>query len=422
MDSDAVFEKVDRILGGRLKASNKLGAQAEPNGTVAPGPKKPNSAKTPGAAGASTSASGSAKDSAPLPAEGGSLGPTAVVVGDSTAPQLTVSDPDVEDAAAVEGEQEKKVWIPELKRLIQVKDARSPTPQVIPEESFKRRRKRVAKDPDGPYKDYAMLSRKILGPGGREYRIEIQSQGLRKIFQDIGRPYRELDLDASPILIRYPFQCLFFLRDRIRELSTDETVATDTRQELEELLNFIASEPVLQNVIKLYDDSVPRGKIPRSILWTLYRPHDWIYMRETVNPWTDHESEYFAVVSRVEAKVEANTGIKTHKVYFVVGFHDGRKFDLRERWFWVDPLPNEVLDISTDALRLIPLRFIPTEERDAIRSRLLARGKKYISLSTRPVTFMQYKGPITIADDANSKLLGPIGSGHEGIHSNWEVG
>nr|XP_036574914.1 AAA family ATPase [Colletotrichum truncatum]XP_036575124.1 AAA family ATPase [Colletotrichum truncatum]KAF6781404.1 AAA family ATPase [Colletotrichum truncatum]KAF6781645.1 AAA family ATPase [Colletotrichum truncatum] len=61
-------------------------------------------------------------------------------------------------------------------------------------------------------------------------------------------------------------------------------------------------------------------------------------------------------------------------------------------------------------LKLLPMRFLSTQEQHEIRCRLIARGKKYCALSIASHRFMHYNGPIALTATSNARFLGEITS------------
>lgn len=160
----------------------------------------------------------------------------------------------------------------------------------------------------------------------------------------------------------------------------------------------------------------------QSHLWTLFRPHELIYVRDPVRGWQNIVLEYCAVVSRIKTTVDTNTGRKRHDIYYIVGSHDGRRFDPREMVFSLHPLTNDLVDINTASLQQIPMRFVPADEQQRIRVRLIERGKKYVGICGASFTLMHYNGPIGVGDNTTAKFLGDFSTrGPDGINYNWRT-
>lgn len=414
MDSDEIFEKFDRVVGGRLKSAKpKTSSRTVPQGNTVQRDVAPESSKP----------SEIPMIAVPMKAENdGHVQQSESTTGIDQTDNGVVPVTDGNESTVTDTNRTQKTWIPELMKIIQFKDLRNNV-RVVPAENFKAQKRRSDKELDGPYKNRSIVLRKILGVdlGLRDYRLEIQSESLRKLFKEIGRPYRELNLEAVPILIRHPFRCLFFLRDKIKELSADPETPLATRAELVELLSFINSEPALQNLIAMYDEMVPRRKITPALKWTLFRPHEWIYIRYRVNNYTEHIAEHCGVVSRIETTFNSTTGRKAYKIVYVTGHHDGSKYGLRESFTMLESDSQELLDISTDNLNTIPMRFIPEEERENIRLRLIKRGKRYVHLSEIPFRMMHYNGPISVTSESSDRFLGDFGGSTDGFNVNWQV-
>jgi hypothetical protein len=320
---------------------------------------------------------------------------------------------------AVSGSEEpdkNRVFKAEWKRIIQFKDLRGNT-QVVAMENY--RKGKAKKEIDGKFKDSAMLLRKVLTVDGQlqDYRLEIQSHGLQDIFQAIARPFGELDLDASPIIIKPPFRSLFFLRDQFKELSQAATTAEETKKELEQLLEFIHSEDGLQDLISEYEQHVPHGKVTFDLLWTLYPPQELVYHSFSH---ASFQNDAAFLIDSITV-LSNNTGYKQGKdgleVTLLSGYHDGTNFGLSKRYVTVSEFYG-VRNISE--IMPLPVKYMETQKWETLRQSLIDRGKRYFKLRADSYTFLNYVGPLTILEKDNARNLG-LFRVEDGMSHDWEV-
>ncbi|KAF6835377.1 AAA family ATPase [Colletotrichum musicola] len=298
-------------------------------------------------------------------------------------------------------------WIPQVKRLVEFPDMRMNT-QVLPIEDFSSKRKRkTAREIDRRWREHAIIVRRILNSkfGLLEYRLEIRSVSLRDIFKRIAKPYKEINLDASPIEIPHPFLCLFHLRDQLKELQASEETPAATRQELEHLLAFISTEPVLRTTIEPYDELVSKNKISRDLPWTLFRSHEWVYIKGNDTGSTDYVNEECVFSISVEEPFLNTTNDHTHFLRCVSTVYNGTKFGVAEKRVPFGSRSKEIVDISIKDLKIVPMRFLSDQQQQEIRHRLIARGKDYCALSMASHKFMEYNGPVVLRPENNAQFL-----------------
>ncbi|KAF2001485.1 hypothetical protein P154DRAFT_574832 [Amniculicola lignicola CBS 123094] len=317
-----------------------------------------------------------------------------------------------------------QTWIPAVKKVFQFKDLRN-NERVVPIEDFRRRNPQPlvnkGDSAKGLFKEYSMVLRKILGADLRlrDYRLEIQSLGMREIFKKIGKPYKELDLDAPSIVIRYPFRCLFFLRREFKELDTTQ-MPPQTKEDIEHLLNFIDTEPILKETVREYEETVERGKYRENRAWTLFPPHEMVYYKGAFAENSRHVREGCGLVERVEMLEEP---LNSFVVTILVGLHDGSHFGLARLRRALSPTPStgDIQDIKIENLPVIPMRFLPEAERDAIKKRMIERGKTYIDYCKANFTMLDYRGPVAIEQEETKKLLGKFDDSSDGLNWSWET-
>jgi len=169
----------------------------------------------------------------------------------------------------------------ELKYVVQFPDIRGIT-RVVPMETYEGQQK--YKERDKGYKDFPILHRRKYDTWGdlEKVQLEIQSPVLQDLFKVIALRYRELSLTAKPIVIPHPYRSLFFLREELGKHSKAAETPQRTKQELELLLKFIESEDGLNDIIKSHKemvlDSEAAGKFSFELLWTLFPPHELVYI------------------------------------------------------------------------------------------------------------------------------------------------
>jgi len=315
-------------------------------------------------------------------------------------------------------------WAPELTRLVQFKDLRGNT-QVIHASDFTRRKRRRKKRVDHQWRGHALILRKVLDInfGLLDHRLELRSPGLCAIFKQIARPFQELDLETRPIIIPRPFRCLFYLREQLEECTKSNYISESDKKQIQELLEFIATEPVLQKVVTAYNDLIPRKKITLAFQWALFRPHELIYMRGAPGP-SRIATEMVGYLTKIERHTHWHPvgGSQTsYTLHYVIGYHSGRSFSLTSCKFQLSSTSQEPVEINSQNLWVLPLRFLPPDEQTKIRDRLVARGKRYIELCQSRYSLLHYNGSYTVSGADYAKMLGPILGGTGSGQPEWSV-
>ena len=431
MSSSEVFRQFNNVLGGRLRRPTSASDGARSTRTAA-------STSNPVVAPATTSAittapEPSAETSPALAADGSrddlSIAPSGITV--------TVTKPEEEqdvhnDDDEGSGNEERQSWIPAVKKLVQFTDLRN-NERVVPIESFtqlRHRRTKKKRAAGGQFKEFSVVVRKVLSVDLRlsDYRLEIQSKSLRSIFRKIAKPFKEIDVDASPILIRYPFRCLFFLRQDLKELL--ETDAPDAiKEEITHLIGFIENEPGLKETIKEYEATVPKGKFREDLTWTLFRPHDLVYYSRSYVGSSKFRYDGCGFVERVEVgSMQSKAGgfepttADVVRVHMVIGHHTGSRFGLVQINETVPAMTTDVREITVENLPVIPLRFLQSADQEKIKTKMRKRGVEYIKYSTAEFTMLDYKGPVAVGSEASQKMISEFGKAKGGLNLSWEVG
>ncbi|CAK7236695.1 hypothetical protein SBRCBS47491_009725 [Sporothrix bragantina] len=318
-------------------------------------------------------------------------------------------------------------FIPDLKKVVQFSDSEGKK-RVIGLETYKFKTYRsrytqvLAEAEEKPFRDYAILLKAEVNDNAQggmkaDFTLEIQSDGLKNIFRNIAKRYRELTLDTGeePIIIEYPFRCLFFLRTRLRELQQDPATAASTRRELANLVDFIHAPIGHDKIIETYNSLVPHGKITFPMVWTLYPPYEPVI---SLQPGLPLEQSSCYLVESVSFSHE-KTG-PAWEISTLFGYHDGTRFYLKSetkviRWF------DGVKDIHQDhQLHLLPLSLIEETRRNEIRAALIRRGKLYIDYCTRDFSFMHYTGSVDLVNRDSEKQLKAFGAKNS-IHVDTRV-
>ncbi|KJR86917.1 uncharacterized protein SPSK_01434 [Sporothrix schenckii 1099-18] len=308
-------------------------------------------------------------------------------------------------------------FIPDLKKVVQFSDGEGKK-RVIGLETYKFKTYRsrytqvLAEAEEKPFRDYAILLKADVNDnpqGGikADFTLEIQSDGLKHIFRTIAKRYRELTLDTGdePIVIEYPFRCLFFLRTRLRELQHDPATAASTRRELANLVDFIHAPIGHDKIIETYNSLVPHGKITFPMVWTLFPPYEPVL---AIHPGLPLDKSSCFLVESVSFSQEKNEPCWEIEALF--GYHDGTRFYLKSetktiRWF------DGVKDIHNDHhLSLLPLSLIEESRRAEIREALIRRGKLYVDYCTRDFSFMHYTGYVDLVNRDSEKQLKALGA------------
>src|SRR6266480_643375 len=97
---------------------------------------------------------------------------------------------------------------------------------------------------DQEFDDYPILLRHALNESGEtnKYQLELQSKELKDYFASIAKPYRQINVDADPIVIARPFRPLFFLRDTMKQKAESDETSPELKQNINSVIDFINSK------------------------------------------------------------------------------------------------------------------------------------------------------------------------------------
>jgi hypothetical protein len=292
----------------------------------------------------------------------------------------------------------------ELKYVVQFPDLRGET-KVVAMQTYEGRQK--YKERDKAYKDFPILHRRKYDTWGdlKSVQLEIQSPLLQEVFKRMGVRFRELNLMSKPIVIPHPYRSLFFLRDDLMKLSKATETPGRTKQEVELLLRFIESEDGLKNTIKKHRELVLEAKAPGKItfelLWTLFPPHQVVYVNTE-----DIERCY---IVEYTSEDEQGDGTRLLSCQVFGGQHNGSRFGIMKENISIPFFPGTV-DIHPRNLPLLPLKTFSDLEQLQIRERLIQRGRKYNDLQGAKFSHQSLgPGKIWIDEQEGRKILLSIG-------------
>jgi hypothetical protein len=326
----------------------------------------------------------------------------------SPKPKEQISPNEQTDAPSPAKKQETKPeWIPQLKKVVEFSDTGGKKHLVGLENYTSRSSSKLrSRAEQQPFKEYAILLKAVVDLDGAKgtrvnFVLELQSETLRDIFRAIAKPYAELNLDSNPIVIDYPFRCLFFLRHKLRELSEAVETPATTQKELGQLLDFINSPMGLKKIIEAYNKLVPYGKITFPMLWTLFPPQSMVIYGPKIE---DGLTGRGYILESVTFEEPTSTTAPQWKFNMLSGYHDGHKFCIRRYWVAKDSFDG-IKDIDLRNFYVIPFSIIEEKRRNEIRAMLIERGKMYVNYCKRDFNFLHYKGSATLQKrDRNLKL------------------
>ncbi|KAK4450787.1 ATPase, AAA-type, core [Podospora aff. communis PSN243] len=328
------------------------------------------------------------------------------------------TDPDV-DESEDDGEDDDKVrttWKPELKKVVQMTDEDGKH-HLLGFENYKPTRAPKAQRKENapkkePFRDSAMLLKAVVSRNGFwgstiDLQLEIQSENLLKLFRKHAKRHRELSLDASPLVIEYPFRCLFFLRSTFQELYESKKTSSETKRELLPLLNFIEEPLGVQKHIEVYDDLVlKQHQITFRMMWSIFPPFAPVVMADPDEP--DGAGHGYLVES-IELNHDREGGSPRWDLNLLHGHHTGSYFQIRRTSHTINFFSGKK-DISLRQLSILPLHLVEEGQRNKIRNRLIERGKKYLEYCRAETTFLHYTGSVNMQSGDKESRLGAWGS------------
>ena len=334
-----------------------------------------------------------------------------------------IPEQDAEDTVQEEEAEEEPAftdWKPELKKVVLVVDENG-TECIIDSENFvptERPQKpetttEAQQEPpeNRPFGDSAMLLKATIKQNGHgdpvdvHVGLEIQSARLRKLFQLHARHYTELYLMANPIVVEFPFRCLFFLRHKFQELIAEAETPDDTREELKILIGFIEDNPWIRQHIEYFDKVVQkRNQVTFKMLWLIFPPGTLVVVADSEEERSTGGSGYL-----VESIVADSSDGDIWVLNLLQGYHSGGSFSIRRTRRTIHHFYGRK-KISFPDLKVVPLPLIPKAEREELRQRLIERGKRYVDYCAADMTALQYRGRVALQESENVARLGAWGS------------
>jgi hypothetical protein len=303
----------------------------------------------------------------------------------------------------VEKPRKHETWIPKLVKVVEYTD-KAGNKDVVEVGKYKKKKKsKIWKGLKGNFDDHSLVFKnKLLLHGNhvhQEHLLEINSESLQELFREIAKPYKELDLRADPIVLKPPFQCIFFLRQKLEAILDHKSTSPTLKQEIQELLGFFEMDPIFQTLSSEYTSTVKRGSVNFDLLWTLYPPQEIVYYAHFYN--SNTVLEWCMVIEKTVPSE------KELMIHYVAGFHDGRSFSIVTRRMAVPEFHGfSAFFAENGSTRFpIPLSMLPADKERDIRTRLVKRGKRYIDLSTRPHSYLSYTGPVRMLKKDEEKRL-----------------
>ncbi|KAK6436590.1 hypothetical protein LTR95_007212, partial [Oleoguttula sp. CCFEE 5521] len=238
-----------------------------------------------------------------------------------------------------------------VKKLIQVsRDRYADSFDVIAAEKYQRRHK--VKDPDKPFRGYAVIQRLVVDHQGKmaETRLEIRSRKLCAVIKELGANLGgQVNLDTIPIVFKRPFQALFFLYRPLEHYLTISHPAGALREEIELLVAFIRSPVGLKTAIRAYKEQVELHKVSYGLLWSLYPPGTVVYSNDGV-------LESCSVVESTQY-VEDQLGGGALVINLVQGHHNGEHYGLVRETEVINAFPG-IIAITPENLTVVPFDTI----------------------------------------------------------------
>ncbi|KAI8184267.1 Bifunctional solanapyrone synthase [Colletotrichum sp. SAR 10_75] len=151
-----------------------------------------------------------------------------------------------------------------------------------------------------------------------------------------------------------------------------------------------------------FDEHLSDPKIARNLHWRLFEPNELVYIKRKSGPWTKVFEEECALVTDITetATNDDDDGHdkSTHVLRYIRAGHNGHQFGVTSHTLKIGSSSEEIVNITAEDLGVIPMRLLPTPERQSIEATLMSRGEKYYRICEGSHEFMQYEGPITPLD------------------------
>ncbi|RBR07078.1 uncharacterized protein FIESC28_10824 [Fusarium coffeatum] len=199
------------------------------------------------------------------------------------------------------------------------------------------------------------------------------------------------------------FRNLFLRYNDIQE-KIEATSLAVVRRILITLIDFL--DYYFPGARQSYQDACSSGTISFSHLWTLFRPGDISYEKHTIAPFQDVYEQCFGV-DACEESVSQYDGtrvllLRLAEITYSPGQHHnpGPRMGMTTRHIREY---DGVKQVTVEDLGIIPFSLMEVEKQDAIRAKLVQRGRRFFQVSKLPFSFWNYKGPYTIVHSLTGK-------------------
>lgn len=197
--------------------------------------------------------------------------------------------------------------------------------------------------------------------------LTIRSPHMKAAIKNVVPEYRDYNINARHIQITGDPRCLFLYRNGLYAYGaglpqTDQD--SDAAQHLQHLIQYMwdvfATESAALTIMEFTDDT---HSLQHSYLWMIFRPGDLIYVRQSPG----------AAFLLTEMSISGSTWFLTgHRVSY-----DGHTFGYQEYSTsipWYDGFRRIAV------LPAVEFGRLPEPERETVRERLVARGRKFVGI------------------------------------------
>ncbi|KAF1958925.1 P-loop containing nucleoside triphosphate hydrolase protein, partial [Byssothecium circinans] len=223
-----------------------------------------------------------------------------------------------------------------------------------------------------------------------ETELEIRSSHIKAALQATIKSYPGVYLDTSgPITLNDEPRCLFHYRKELQAYGASLSDA-HAKQHIELCMNYMAK--TLRKEIHTYERLMCHPEkapgLEYSSLWMAYRPGDLVYART----WPNDLEIIFRLTSMIRKKPSTEWPAKSRDHWLL----EGEQMVCIGSTFRCDTLFRVVYQYDgyrpLSELEAFPMIYHP--EVSQMKERLLARGKKYVSLAGSP--YCHYDGPASV--------------------------
>ncbi|KAH9889148.1 P-loop containing nucleoside triphosphate hydrolase protein [Xylariomycetidae sp. FL2044] len=235
--------------------------------------------------------------------------------------------------------------------------------------------------PQDRFSKYAIVLRRIINEKGQlaEEKVDIRSPKLAEFLKTVFTDVSNMGINQKPPTLR-PRELFHAHSNIVEKLAEEQAKDEKDTSFIDDLLaavTFLDDE--FGSTIKSLESLLQKDEITYDLLWAIFPPHEELF--EDENTLKEYQ------VSKLEhGTYEENwKGERYYQVRNSILHHDGDIFG----WGPIfTKIPHFDGSQKISSLPIHPLRFHP--KREDIRSRVLERGRKYVSL-LQP-TCMEYEG------------------------------